>query len=184
VFPAGGARKWRGGSAPITAVGFSGPAHGGAERGSRRGGGHDVGGASSSVAAKASSRRVRSGRARRCAARKKRGKALGHPGKERKEGGRGREGSSQATEQRGHGERQRPGARARCAHDGEGSGGARAGRKAEERERASERWLSGGTDPTVGPIGRERRRTGPLWVASPEVGPNYQGRRGRGAAAT
>jgi hypothetical protein len=40
-------------------------------------------------------------RARRCAAQKKRGKALGHPGKE-KEG----EGSTRAAQLRGHGARQ------------------------------------------------------------------------------
>jgi hypothetical protein len=40
-----------------------------------------------------------------------------------------------------------------------GSGnGSHAGEAGEEREKG--RWLSGGTDPTVGPSGRERRRTG------------------------
>jgi hypothetical protein len=42
---------------------------------------------------------------------------------------------------------------------GGGSGnGSHAGEAGEEREKG--RWLSGGTDPTVGPSGRERRRTG------------------------
>jgi hypothetical protein len=64
-----------------------------------------------------------------------------------------REGSSRTTERRGHGARQRPAGATRSAHGGEGSGSARAGKKAGERER--EMWLSGGTHPTVGPAGRE-----------------------------
>jgi hypothetical protein len=82
------------------------------------------------------------------------GKALGRSGKEKK-GGRGREGSAerQSGEGTGRQAQQRPGTGVRCARDGEGTGGVRAGKKP-KRER--ERWLSGGTDPTVGPAGREK----------------------------
>jgi hypothetical protein len=62
-----------------------------------------------------------------------------------------REGSSRTTERRGHGARQRPAGATRSAHDGEGSGSARAGKKAGERERER-----GGCQ--VGPT----RRWGPL----------------------
>jgi hypothetical protein len=54
-----------------------------------------------------------------------------------------REGSSRTTERRGHGARQRPVGATRSAHGGEGSGSARAGKKAGEREREGEvavRW--------------------------------------------
>jgi hypothetical protein len=49
------------------------------------------------------------------------GKMLGHPGKERKEV---EEGVQPSDTRRGHGAWQRPGAGARSACDGEGSGGA------------------------------------------------------------
>jgi hypothetical protein len=45
----------------MAAAGFGGPAHSGANRGSRCGGGHDVDGTNSSVAAKVSTRPVRPG---------------------------------------------------------------------------------------------------------------------------
>jgi hypothetical protein len=87
-----------------------------------------------------------------CAVWKKKGKALGHPGKERKDGEGGVQPSDTAKRTRGT---QQPEVGAQSAHGGEGSDGVRAGKKAGERQR--ERGRSGFR---VGPAGRERRQTG------------------------
>jgi hypothetical protein len=92
----------------------------------------------------------------------------------RKEGGRGiAPAERHSGEDTGRGSGLGPELRARAAE----KGWAVCERgKRPERERARERWLSGGTDPTVGPAGRERRQMDHCGWPARRWGPLVAGR--------
>jgi hypothetical protein len=92
-----------------------------------------------------------------------------------KKGRREREGSSRATQQRGHGGT--VAARGQSSeHVAERGWAARERGKRPKRERARERWRSGRIDPTVGPARRERRWTGYCGWPARRWGPLAAGR--------